>query len=290
MSLRLSFNLVLLVALVAGLAVTGFLSWRMLNRHAAEEVVQSAGIMMEAASAIRTYTVDEVRPLIDLDAHEEFIPETVPAFAATEAFATLRDRYPDYSYKEATLNPTNPRDRALDWEADVVQRFRDDEALEELTGRRETADGEALWLARPIRIDDPSCLACHSDPSSAPASLIRTYGDDNGFGWQLGEVVGSQIVSVPMDLAYQDAREAFWLVMISLSVIFAVLFVALNLLLGLIVVRPITQIAGSADEISLGKLDAPEFDEAGAAEIATLKASFNRMRRSLERAMEMLRE
>src|SRR3984893_12891536 len=46
----------------------------------------------------------------------EFHPQSVPAFAATEIFGYLREKFPDYFYKEATLKPTNPRDRATDWE------------------------------------------------------------------------------------------------------------------------------------------------------------------------------
>ena len=40
-----------------------------------------------------------------------FLPQSLPAYAATEIFSTLRQQHPEYSYKEAVLNPTNPRDR-----------------------------------------------------------------------------------------------------------------------------------------------------------------------------------
>jgi hypothetical protein len=43
---------------------------------------------------------------------KQFLPQTVPAYAATETLAQLRKKYPNYDYKEATLNPTNPRDRS----------------------------------------------------------------------------------------------------------------------------------------------------------------------------------
>jgi len=32
----------------------------------------------------------------------------------------LRERHPQYAYKEATLNPTNPRDRAANWAAEII--------------------------------------------------------------------------------------------------------------------------------------------------------------------------
>jgi protein-histidine pros-kinase len=54
------------------------------------------------------------------------------------------------------------------------------------------------------------------------------------------------------------------------------------------VIGPITSISKVADQISLGNMEIEEFAETGTDEIATLKASFNRMRRSLERAMTMI--
>ena len=78
----------------------------------------------------------------------------MPAYAATEQFNDLRKKYPDYSYKEATLNPTNPRDRATDWEADIVNQFRNGQGKGELIGERDTPTGRSLYLARPIQITD----------------------------------------------------------------------------------------------------------------------------------------
>jgi len=71
----------------------------------------------------------------------EFFPQSIPFYGSTENFNYFRDRYPNYSYKEAALNPTNPRDRTADWEADAVNIFRNDPARTEVTGRRETPDG-----------------------------------------------------------------------------------------------------------------------------------------------------
>src|SRR5246127_1874665 len=76
----------------------------------------------------------------------EFHPQSVPAFAATEIFGYLREKFPNYFYKEATLNPTNPRDRATDWESDVVNEFRGSPAKAEFIGTRESPTGTALFL------------------------------------------------------------------------------------------------------------------------------------------------
>ena len=147
----------------------------------------------------------------------EFHPQSVPAFAATEIFTYLRGKYPDYFYKEATLNPTNPRDRASDWEADIVNQFRGNPALPEYLGKRETPTGTALVLARPIQIKNVSCLTCHSTPDKAPPEMMKQYSDANGFGWKMDEIIGAQVVSVPMSLPVGMADETWknltlWLV------------------------------------------------------------------------------
>ena len=123
MGLRLKFNLVLLLVFLTGLGVSGYISYELLQKNAQDEVLRTAGVMMEAALSMRSYTVGQVRPHLRV-VEEEFLPQSVPAFGATEIMNQLRKKYPDYAYKEAALNPTNPRNRAVEWETDVVNEFR----------------------------------------------------------------------------------------------------------------------------------------------------------------------
>jgi protein-histidine pros-kinase len=288
MGLRLKFNLVLLLVFLVGLGIAGWVSRDLLVRHAREEVARNAGLMMETALAIRGYTISQVRPHLELQLMRAFLPQSVPAFAATETLTELRKKYPDYFYKEATLNPTNPRNRAADWEADLVQEFRNRTGLKELSGERDTPTGRALYIARPIQITNPACLGCHTTPEAAPATMVKLYGPANGFGWKLNEVVGAQVVSVPMSLPLEKAQQAFYTFMGSLVAVFTLVFVALNVMLSWMIVRPIAQMSHAADQVSTGNFEIPEFPERGRDEIALLGRAFNRMRRSLQKAMQMI--
>lgn len=288
MSLRLKFNLVMLFALAIGYVLIGYFSWVVLERNAREEVVAKARVMYESALAIRSYTVDEVRPLLRNVDTDEFMPQSVPSYAAQTNFRRVRDVIGDYTYKEAALNPTNPADRATDWEADIIRAFRNSDIDEELIVERDGGTGPMLALANPVRITNEGCLACHSTPDAAPAAMRALYGDSNGYGWNLGEVIGAQIVSVPMSVPLERAQQGFYTVMGSLAVAFLVVLLLMNLMLGLIVVRPIERLTELADEVSLGNLDAPEMETRGGGEIASLAVSFNRMRRSLENALRMI--
>jgi protein-histidine pros-kinase len=288
MGLRLKFNIVLVIVFLLGLTVTGYITYDLLQRNARDEVLRSAGVMMEAALSMRSYTVSQITPHLSYKLTEEFLPQSVPAYAATEIMNSLRKKYPDYWYKEATLNPTNPRDRAVEWETDLVNAFRNRPDLNELSGERATPTGRSLYLTRPLAIRDPACLACHSVPSAAPATLVKRYGDRNGFGWKLNEVVGAQVVSVPMDLPIRNANRAFLTFMASLGAVFVMLFIILNVMMSAMIVRPITRMSRAADQISTGNMDIPEFSESGRDEVALLARSFNRMRRSLEKAIELI--
>jgi len=288
MGLRLKFNLILFVVFLIGFGVTGWVSYQLLQRNARDEVVRNAGLMMEAALAIRGYTVTQIRPHLEMQLMRVFLPQSVPAYAATETINELRKKHPDYSYKEATLNPTNPRNRATDWEADIVQIFRNNPEQKEVMGERDTPTGRSLYIARPIQVKNPACLACHSVPGSAPESMRKLYGEANGFGWKHNEVVGAQVVSVPMSLPIANAERAFRTFMSLLAAVFAAVFLVLNLMLSWMIVRPIHRMSIAADRVSTGDFQIEEFSERGRDEIAVLGASFNRMRRSLQKAMQMI--
>ena len=288
MKLLYKFNLVLVTLFALGLAVTAYFTRDVLQENAKREVVNHASLMMEASLAAREYTTNEVKPLLAKAMLSTFLPQSVPSYAATQSFNKLHASHPDYSYKEATLNPTNPRDRVVDWEADVVEQFRTHPELKQMTGERNSTAGPSLYLARPIKITDGRCLACHSTPAAAPASMKALYGDANGYGWKLNEIVGSQIVSVPLEVPLAQAAHALRLIMGGMVATFACVLLVVNLVLYSMLLRPMRKIARIADAVSAGQADAEHFTIRGNDEIALLGNAFNRMRRSLEKAMALL--
>ncbi|HEY2780375.1 MAG TPA: DUF3365 domain-containing protein [Steroidobacteraceae bacterium] len=287
MSLLFRINAALGVVFLAAALLAGYVCRGMLEENAQREVLAEAGLMMDSAAAVRTYTANEILPLISARMKDEFPPQSVPSYAATQNFLKFHEHHPEYAYKEATLNPTNPRDRAADWESDIIQRFRNDPQTQQAVGVRDTPLGKSLYLARPIRAK-PECLVCHSTPAAAPASLIARYGGDNGFGWQPNEIVAAQVVSVPFASAAASADKQFRAFMILLAAVFAAAFGVVNVLLYRLVVRPVRRIAAVADRVSLGDTSAEEFPAGGATEIASVTRSFERMRKSLEKALRLL--
>ena len=201
MSIRVKFNLLLVAIFLLSLVGAAWYYHHALESDAISDVRQNSQVLMETALAIRSYTTDEIKPHLDPLNDKRFLPQTVPAFAATETLRRLRDRFPAYEYKEAVLNPTNPRDRASDWERTLIEKFRADATQTELTGLQGEGVQRSVYVARPIIIKQAQCLACHSVPAAAPASMLQIYGEKNGFGWQMNETIGMQVVKLALSLA-----------------------------------------------------------------------------------------
>jgi protein-histidine pros-kinase len=282
------FNLALAALFLAGYAVAALVAYGVLQANARDEILRTARLMMEAASASRDYTTAQIRPLLENQLKYVFLPQTVPAYAATEQFNELRKKHADFFYKEAALNPTNPRDRASDWEADVINEFRKTPTMPESSGERDTPAGPTLYLARPIQVKSPTCLECHSTVDVAPRTMLELYGNSNGFGWKMNEIIGVQLVSVPTAVPVARANQAFRTLMLALAGVFLVLLLLVGAMLYVLVVRRVTRLSDIANQVSLGNMDAGEFKSRSKDEIGVLAEALARMKTSVVQAMNML--
>lgn len=288
MGLRTKFNLVMIGAFLLTLGLAAYLAKNIAIGNAQRQMLQEASIIMRQATAVRSYTSDEIGPLLAEQMSVRFLPHSVPSFAAQTVFRTMQRDFPDYSYKEAAINPTNPSDRATDWEADIINVFRRNESMEEYVAQRDTPVGPMLTFSRPFRLTDRDCLSCHSMPANAPRTMVDLYGPGNGFGWTLGDVIGAQIVSVPMSVALARAHTTLMAFLAALGAVFALLLVLLNILLHYMVIRPVQRMKAVVQQVAEGDLEAEELEVKGRDEISALARSFNLLRRSLSKSMAML--
>lgn len=290
MKIRWKIDLAISGAFLVGLGLAGAGAYTILTKNALEDSLQNARIMIEGASAIRTYTADSIKPLLEQQMKVQFLPQSIPSFAAQTNFKTVHKKLPDYTYREPTLNPTNVNDRAGDWEADIINDFRNDSSKQESVITRDTPTGRFLTLARPLKVGSQACLSCHSTPEAAPATMVALYGPQNGFGWKQGEVVAAQVVSIPLAVPLARAYQALLWFMLALAATFIVTVIIVDFLLRALVTKPVAEISEMADKVSMGQLDTPEYVRDTKDEIGSLSMSFNRMRRSLQNAMTMLEE
>ena len=289
MKLTTRINLILAATFALGLLLVGVNAYLLTQDSALRQVTDQAELMMQEALAVRSYTVNEIRPLLNRNGDNQFYPQTVPAYSATQIANLVQQTRPDYSYREAVFNPTNPRDKATPTEAQIINQFIANPALGKLIGSQEINGVKSLYISYPIRITDPKCLACHSEPENAPAAMRAIYGDEGGFGWQLNEVVGTQMVVVPYTLPAELARTTFISFLLSMAVIFLIIFLVINIVIRKLVLKPVWQITRLAEEVSKGNLRNAEIKVKGNDEIADMLRAFNRMRRSIIKLVQMMK-
>lgn len=290
MKLLVKFNLVLLALFALAIAATAQVSRELLQRNARDEIFESAKLLIDSALAVRDYTSRNIAPLLETQIRYEFRPEMVSAFSAIELLKNLREANPEYKqfvYREATLNPTNPANRAVEWENDIVAAFRNGTAKPPLQGERETPNGRMLFVAKPLKAG-AACQRCHDTADGAPPTMIAKYGSAGGFGWKVGEIVGAQIVQIPQSYATARADSTFRAFMGSLLAVLVIIALAMNVLLWWMFIRPVVKISALADRISLGETGVPDFVARSRDEIGMLASALSRMRRSLAQAMQML--
>ena len=289
MTLLWKLNLILVGVFLVGLAPAGYVTRRFLDQNAERQVIQNARIMMETAMAMRGYTVQQIRPLLAPRLAETFLPQSVPAYSATEIFEELRKERPDFTYKEATLNPTNPRNRAVDWESDLVNEFRRDPSAQgdRRRARHAARSGPLPEPPDPDRRRRVPELPHHAragarlDGSPATGGTAATAGSS-------ARRSAPRSCQVPMSTPIQAAQRTFRTLMITLVGLFVFTLIAVNLLLQFVVIRPVRRLSAMADRVSRGETGVPEVRVTGRDEVAVLSGSFNRMRISLTKALTML--
>lgn len=206
-------SLIWLLVFTASIVVSGVVLSATMMRHARTELAtQQANILIETMDSVRDYTSTQVGPVLLPASTMRFLPEGVPSYAAQQVFERLRQQpeYSQFSYKEATLNPTNLRDKADDFETDIVGTFQAGRNASTVTGFRKRPQGDFFYMAQAIRVSDPSCLQCHSTPDVAPRAMVDFYGTRHGFGWKLNEVIGAQVIYLPV-AALSDPHQSLFI-------------------------------------------------------------------------------
>lgn len=117
------------------------------------------------------------------------------------------------------------------------------------------------------------------DKRLAVARTIRTEG---GMRVRLANVDLSPVLAT--------VNIALTTLMSSIGAVFLAVFVVLNLMLDRMIVRPVAEMALQADAVSIGNFSIPEFAPKSKDEIGVLGVAFNRMRRSTEEAIKLLKD
>lgn len=287
LNLQTKLTMMSIFGLIAFIPLNGWILSSLFEHNARQTITDKANSLLDTITSARQYASDNSKLLSQLNTDETFLPETVPAFSAREIFEGLRNnpQYNNYFYKEATRNPTNVRDKADDFENALIERFSSNEKLKELIGIREIRGEQFLYISRPLSVSSPSCLVCHGLPQDAPPSMLARYGKENGFGWKLGEVVAAQTLFLPAEPALQKASGLQGKVLGLFFFLFASGVAIANFCLRHEIVNPLKQLIKVANNTSFGNLK-EDFNHSSSDEIGILSNAFQRLKISLEIALE----
>ncbi|MBL8520383.1 MAG: HAMP domain-containing protein [Betaproteobacteria bacterium] len=98
-----------------------------------------------------------------------------------------------------------------------------------------------------------------------------------------------RLANVDLASILQTANIALTTLMSSIGAVFVAIFIVLNVMLDRMIVRPVADMARQADAVSVGDFSIPEFIPGSKDEIGVLGIAFNRMRRSTEEAIKLLK-
>lgn len=278
---------VLTVIVTLALVIISALSWIVFGKiekiYLRDDFFQKASIIMNGANAAQHYSSVEVKPLLESKVGSQFLPQSIPFYAASRIMEQQLRRAGDYEFKVAALNPTNPVAAASPWEADIIVEFAAKPYLVSLVSETESH----FVYAEPVRVESAECLQCHSTPEVAPKGMLDIYGSKNGFGWKRGDTVGAKIVSAPKQTVHRvvgrKLNDTMFLGALVVLATALVIFFAVYVIL----LRPLQIFSRTADEISVG--GEIEFQRSYVKELRSLSTSFTRMQRSHHAAISMLR-
>lgn len=98
-----------------------------------------------------------------------------------------------------------------------------------------------------------------------------------------------RLANVDLAMVLVTANTALITLMSSIGAVFLAVFVVLNVMLDRMIVRPVAEMARQADAVSIGDFSIPAFVPRTNDEIGMLGVAFNRMRRSTEEAIKLLK-
>ncbi|MBV9653438.1 MAG: DUF3365 domain-containing protein [Acetobacteraceae bacterium] len=258
-----------------------------LRQRALEAAAEKARLLLSTAHAVSDYTDERVFPLLDALPSDQFYDQIVPFHVVQAIFRKVQAENPAYSYREPALNPTNLNDRPTPFEVELTNRFRADPSLKDLHGIREEAGHDLFYRAEPIRVSSAECLVCHSHPDRAPKAMVARYGPVNGFGWSMGEIVGVQVLSIPVTEELRGTSELAVILAGGLVLVFLLTYITLMASLRVMLVRPLQALARAADVASRTSAPRADLQHSGVREINTLAAAIRRLRISLQKALAL---
>lgn len=280
------FNVILFVFYLVSILIAAPVVYWVTERQVYEQADRELAMLVDMVRSIQGYVAKNLRPFL----MEKGLFHS-PGFSGIVATSLIAENFkqlqPGYYIKNSSDNPLNPKNAPQPLEDQLLKRFRANRSLD---GTTEVGflNGKPMLVSAAPKLSAKGCLKCHGDPEKAPDEITRQYGKTTGYHYNLDDVVGVSLVGVPLGDVRALALERSLIVVVMLTTLFAVIFVAINLMVKRALLRPIQEIALTAKDISQGKMETP-VEVTRNDEIGDLGQAIELLRRSFLAAMKRLR-
>ncbi len=173
------------------------------------EVTDKAKLVLAHVDSVQIYVRESLRPrMYTALPPDEFIIEAMSSsYISRRIMEQLNASMGEYHHRRVAVNARNPDFEANEIEVELLQHFRANPEQRAWEGYRKIEDQEYFVMARPVYFEK-SCMTCHGSPEQAPKELLDRYGDQRGFGRNLGALDGLDVVGLPVQEAVLRIREA----------------------------------------------------------------------------------
>ena len=289
MGIRTKFIIIITVLSLLATVAIGYTSYMLSRQSAIAEAKSKGEIIYNYISASARFFGKEQYPLIEelVDDKDIFIPELMSKFVVSRMeYEMFQETLDGYEFKQATLDPLWPQNKADAEERKVIQFFAANPTQLEKQGMMDKNGDKFFYTARPIKVTKEFCLTCHGDPANAPSDQRDIYGTENGYNWKMDSTVGVSIVYISISKTLEDAKQSALKIFLVGVGCLLVTIICIWVFLDRVVVAPIIRLSGSAKDISIGKNLCDSIHTSSNDEIGGLANSIDRMRISVNKLLK----
>jgi HAMP domain-containing protein len=257
MSLSVKINVLVATCLLLGLIFVRQVHVAQTTTQSELAKLQQAEALFQAMESVRDYQQQELLPLLN-QLNDGFMPQKNPSYTTMRIMADLHEQASDISYQVAIEGAGLELYQANVWQQQLIRRFRQNPETPLITDQLTDANGGFFIYAKPIIAD--------------------------------AEVIGAKVVRLNnqrFSNSLADSQQRFTLI---LAGVFLLVMLIIQVLLHVLIIKPIRQMSVQADQVSRGERDQFEVSSTGQDEVSQLAQSFSRLQRSLKAAMSLLSE
>lgn len=287
MSIRVRFIVIIGILSLVASVVLAYASYQFSLKNAMADAKKQGAIVFNMIYSSRMYFKKNQRPLVtELVEEDRFFPEIMSGFVMTRGvWEIFEKRFPEYKFKQATLDPLYPPNKADVDETKLIAQFDADRKVKNREGTITKNGKQFYYFAKPVLVGD-KCLRCHGNPEDAPKDQIEIYGTESGYDWHKGQVISTAIVYVPLETAIVAAKKAA-------TKLFAMGTAGIVLLMAVIwfflsngIVTPLARLEKKTRQISLGKELDEDIGVNSKDEIGDLAKAIDRLRISTAKLLK----